>query len=86
MKDFPANGSEEVISWLSGLHFEEYGGQDVERVQAALVIAANGRSDTFLSMVQLLRTDWRDALMAGGLGYADWPDKLNAELSEPITP
>lgn len=31
-------------------------------------------------MVQLLRIDWRDVLMAGGLGYDDWRAVLDREL------
>jgi hypothetical protein len=86
LKDFPMDTVEEVIGWLGGLRIEEYGGQDVERMQAALVLAANGRWDAFMSVIRVFRTDWRDALMAGGLGHADWPDRLNAELSDSNAP
>jgi len=27
-------------------------------------------------------TDWRDALVAGGLADDDWPDRLNEELPD----
>jgi len=31
-------------------------------------------------MVHLLRIDWRDVLMAGGVGQDDWRAVLDAEL------
>lgn len=31
-------------------------------------------------MVQLLRMDWRDVLMAGGVGHDDWRAVLDREL------
>lgn len=31
-------------------------------------------------MVHLLRIDWRDVLMAGGLGYDSWRAELDREL------
>ena len=39
-----------------------------------------GRRDRFESMVQLLGADWRDVLMAGGVGHDDWPAVLDREL------
>jgi hypothetical protein len=42
-----------------------------------LHLADNG---SFKSMLQLLRLDWRDVLMAGGLGQDDWRTVLDAEL------
>ncbi|HZO64168.1 MAG TPA: hypothetical protein VFB74_04120 [Kribbellaceae bacterium] len=38
-RDFPADRADEV-GWLSGLPANAFGGQDPERVQAALVFAA----------------------------------------------
>jgi hypothetical protein len=81
--DFAPGAAIYVLRYLEGLRDREYGGQDSERVQAALVLASHGRRDRFDSMVQLLRMDWRDVLMAGGLGYQDWPAVLERELGVP---
>jgi len=69
-----------VLSCLEGLSASEYGGQDHERIRAALVLASRARRDRFESMVQLLRTDWRDLLMAGDVRQDDWRAVLDQEL------
>ena len=73
----------DVLRYLEGLSDSEYGEQDRERVQAALVLASRGRRERFDSMAQLLRMDWRDVLMAGGLGHDDWRAVLEQELGVP---
>ena len=75
----------DVLRYLEGLSDSEYAGQDRERVQAALVLASCGRPERFESMVQLLRMDWRDVLMAGGPGHGDWCAVLDAELGVSAT-
>jgi hypothetical protein len=82
-RDFARGTSDEVIRWLDGLSLDAFGGQDPERVQAALVLAASGQWTQFSAGIQLLRQDWRDVLVAGGLADENWPDRLNAELSTP---
>jgi len=69
-----------VTSYLERLPDDAYGGQDHERVQAAMVLAAGGDWDRFQAMYHLLRLDWRDVLVAGELAGDDWPEKLTAEL------
>ncbi len=32
----------------------------------------------FLSLLELARTDWRDALVSAGLEHEDWPGRLQA--------
>ncbi|MFC3499851.1 hypothetical protein ACFOOK_02510 [Micromonospora krabiensis] len=59
-----------------------YGRQDPERVQAALVLTASGQWSRFVAGMQLLREDWRDVLVAGGLANNDWPDRLYLELPD----
>jgi hypothetical protein len=71
-KDFPPGTAKYVLSYLEGLSDNEYGGQGRERIQAALVLASRGRRDRFESMVLLLRIDWCDVLMAGGVRQCDW--------------
>jgi len=80
--DFPPGPAKYVLSYLEGLSDSEFGGQGRERIQAALVLASCGRRDRFESMVHLLRIDWRDVLMAGGVGQDDWPAVLDEKLGE----
>ncbi|MDH6465591.1 hypothetical protein M2302_005793 [Micromonospora sp. A200] len=82
-RDFPAPGSsDEVIRWLTQLPSDAYGRQDPERVQTALVLAASGQWSQFVAGIELLRVDWRDVLVAGGLAEGDWPERLNVELPD----
>jgi hypothetical protein len=78
--DFPPDVAPTVIDHLTELDDVAYGGQDHERIQAALVLAAGGDWDRFLAQFHLVRLDWRDVLVAGGLADEDWPHKLIAEL------
>jgi hypothetical protein len=80
-RDFTPPGVAEVIDWLGGLPDEAYGHQDAERIQTALVIAASGHLARFRAGIRLLRLDWRDVLVAGGLAHEDWRERLGAELS-----
>ena len=66
--------------YLEALAESAFDGQGRERVQAAVVIASGGQWDRFRSMLRLLELDWRDVLMAGGLGQDDWRAVLDAEL------
>lgn len=75
-----AGTAEKVASYLASLDDGALGWQDSERVQAAIVLASAGKWDRFLSPLRLLRLDWRDVLVAGGLADADWPTRLEAEL------
>ena len=80
-RDFTPDNAREVVGWLDGLGPEVFGRQDPERIQASLVLAASGDLERFVACVELLRLDWRDALVAGGLADANWPERLDAELS-----
>ena len=81
--DFPPGSADMVLSYLETLADSDYGGQSRERVQAAVVLASDGHWDRFKSMLGLLGLDWRDVLMAGGLGQDDWRAVLDAELGPP---
>jgi hypothetical protein len=54
--------------------------QGQERLQAALAFAGNGDMDRFRYVIDLLRIDWRDVLVMGGLGDESWPDDLDRRL------
>lgn len=79
-RDFTPDDARAVIGWLNGLAPDSFGRQDPERIQASLVLAASGDLSRFVACVDLLRLDWRDALVAGGLADSNWPDRLNAAL------
>lgn len=81
-RDFTAGTAAEVVRCLTMLETDAYGGQDVERVQAALVVAAAGSWKRFTRQLALLAADWRDVLLSGGLENADWPRRLTAELPD----
>jgi hypothetical protein len=51
-----------------------------ERIQAAVVLGAGGDRERFGEMLRLLRTDWRDALVAARLETDDWPQLLDVAL------
>lgn len=83
-RDFPEPGSApEVLRTLENLPDAAGYGAEVfesERVQAAIVLLAQGSIRKFEAAVQLAKTDWRDVLVAAELADADWPDRLDAEL------
>lgn len=78
--NFEAGTAEEILDVLRDLPPGAIGGQDPERIQAALVLGAGGSWQLFLSNVELAKLDYRDALVGGGLGNADWPCRLTDVL------
>jgi hypothetical protein len=87
LEDFPAPGSApEVLRLLAGLAAS--GGMPAsERVQAAVVLLADGDFRRLRQALDRAATDWRDVLAAAGLADADWPRRLDAELggATPLT-
>ncbi|WP_406210476.1 hypothetical protein OH807_40780 [Kitasatospora sp. NBC_01560] len=83
-RDFPERGSApEILRILDAL--PDTAGYDAkmfesERLQAAIVVLAQGSIRQFREAVRLASTDWRDLLVAAELADADWPDRLSAEL------
>jgi len=81
-RDFPPGTAEQVRGYLEGLTAGDCGGQDGERVQAAVVLFSRGQWERFLDMLEQLEVDWRDVLVAGGLAHEDWPQVLDRELDQ----
>jgi len=54
--------------------------QSPERIQAAVIIIADGDVHRFERAVELAERDWRDVLVAGWLANGDWPGRLDEEL------
>ena len=72
--DFPQPGSAEEVMRLLADALE------CERVQAAIVFAANGDLPELKREVELAAIDWRDVLMNGGLAGDDWQSIMDFEL------
>ena len=49
-------------------------------MQASLVIRTGGDWYAFQQLLELARTDSRDALVGAGLGNVDWPERLEDVL------
>lgn len=80
-RDFPPDVAYTVIRQLAGVpETLPLCGQDAERMQASIVIAAHGDYESFLVALQQARTDWRDTLVGSGLGDGDWPEQLEGVL------
>ena len=66
--------ADSALGMLGGV---ESGAQDRERVLAAVVIGARGDLQQLEELVKLSHVDWRDVLVGGGLGNAEWPQVLD---------
>ena len=75
-----AGAAPQVVARLGRV---DLGGQDGERVLAAIVLAAGGHHERIDAMIELAHVDWRDVLVAGGLAHTDWPQRLDRLLGTP---
>jgi hypothetical protein len=82
LASFPIGSGEEVVRQLTDLSDAVAGGQDRERIQAAMALGTNGSQEAFRQRVELASIDWRDLLVGAGLGEGDWPRRLDATLGE----
>ena len=77
--------ADEILRRLESLQLpliEKQGTDGLERVQAAIVLAARGDEARFERNAALAERDWRDILVAAGLAQGDWPGMLDDELGE----
>lgn len=75
-RDFPEPGSAEAI-------IESLNSMDTsERLQAAVVLFADGSLSRFRDSMTLAEIDWRDVLVRGGLENEDWPEVLDQALGK----
>ncbi|WP_134767824.1 hypothetical protein [Nocardioides sp. 1609] len=79
-RELVAADAEHVLRELGDLSDSVLGGQDRERIQAALVIRSGGERARFDGMLRLAREDWRDLLVAADLGHGDWRNVLDDVL------
>lgn len=89
-RDFPEPGSAaEIMRMLdelpstAGYDAEHFAG---ERLQAAIVLLAEGSIRRFHEAVRLALADWRDLLVAAESAHESRPDRLQAELSAESAP
>jgi hypothetical protein len=74
--DFPEPGSADaVLDKLRVLDTDE-------RIQAAIVLWAQGDLNRFRDSLALAHVDWRDVLVRGGLENEDWRQVLDSELPD----
>jgi hypothetical protein len=57
-------------------------GQDPERIQAAVLLAADGSVKEFAAMLALARLDWRDLLVNAGLENGSYASVMRRRLSK----
>ncbi len=79
-QNFPPGSAEPVLQTLRDLPSGVVGGQDLERIQASLVIRTGGDWHAFQQRLALAETDWRDSLVGADLGNEDWRHRLDAVL------
>jgi hypothetical protein len=58
-RDFPVGTADEVARHLTALTATAFGGQDQERVMAAIVLASAGQWGRFRAVIRLAIADWR---------------------------
>jgi hypothetical protein len=80
-RDFATGEREQVERTLASL-LPSSDGSARERMQAAVLIVAEGRMDRLEHQAREVDVDWRDVLMAADLGFDDWPMRVDAFLDE----
>jgi hypothetical protein len=78
--EFTPGSAGQVTEALRAISPDQVGGQDSERVLAALVVRTAGGWDRFTQNRELLYQDWRDVLVRADLADEDWPRRLDAIL------
>ncbi len=81
---YPGISADTVLRELAVLDraAEVAGGQNPERIAAALAFIGAGDMSRFREALELLQIDWRDVLVMGGLGGESWPADLERLLGE----
>ena len=82
-RDFGPERVDSVLAELQDLEMPLIAVDDkvaLERVQAAIVLAARGDRKRFNDLAELAKQDWRDVLVAAGLADEDWRDQVNEEF------
>jgi hypothetical protein len=81
-RDF-STGADAAIRRLNALNLATAEKQSRERIQAAIVLLANGDSAQLEHYAEEAELDWRDVLVFSDLADEDWAIRLDAELGPP---
>ena len=78
-RDFP-QATAEVLERLVSLRLALAEKQSRERIDAAIVLLADGSLSRLERAVAVAERDWRDVLVAAGLAHGDWTERLDQLL------
>ncbi|WP_433788781.1 hypothetical protein [Actinoplanes sp. CA-252034] len=80
---FASDEIEPILSLLAEVVHSESDDpvEGIERIQAAVLLVADGDSHRFLQALAMAQRDWRDVLVAADLAHENWPDRLQVALS-----
>jgi len=73
---FPEQDTSAALAVLAGMHMPPQTPEWAaarERVQIAALMLAHANIESLRAAVKQSQIDWRDTLMAAGLGNANWP-------------
>lgn len=76
--EYPENQYVERLLEATAIPFLETPGRERDRVHLAILLRAQGDFDQFARSLATAAIDYRDLLMAAGMGHADWPHVLQA--------
>ena len=78
--DFSPAETDAALRRLEALNLALAEKQSLERIQAAVVLLADGDPEKLERCARLAEVDWRDVLVFSGLGNGDWPARIDEEL------
>ena len=78
--DFSPAEADAALRRLEALNLALAEKQSLERIQAAVVLLADGDPEKLERCARLAEVDWRDVLVFSGLGNGDWPARIDEEL------
>lgn len=80
-RDFKASEQDRARYVIESVDIGDDEAQGSERIQAAMLMLANGNLDRLVEAAALTETDWRDLLVNADLADDDWRPKADAHLT-----
>ena len=80
-RDFAADDVDAIVARLSSLDLPLAGDGPHTRIEAALLVLAEGSRAQFDAAAAGAEIDWRDTLVAAGFADDDWPAKVDTFLA-----
>jgi hypothetical protein len=77
---FPASEIDDILRTLDRWTISYAEEPPGERLQAAVLILADGRAEDLAVGFGIAEQDWRDLLMAAGLENLNWGDVLDSQI------